>query len=193
MATLNDVPSSFLAKPERMYVVDLKTLEEMTAQFNPAEFEETIKVVWSKLISPGLSHERTHYSHTENYKMSFELIFDALAGGGTVDGNLDARDFLQSLCYAKAGARTVNDGEPTRVLFVWPGMASFTAKIDELKFKHSRFNSQGRSTYFKVDVQLEEIRDQRLTSEEVRENGARRLSDQQVDDVAFGFDKKVGR
>lgn len=180
MATLNDVPSSYLAKPERMYVVDLKTLEEMTAQFNPAEFEETIKVVWSKLISPGLSHERTHYSHTENFKLTFELIFDALAGG-TVEGNLDARDFLQSLCYAKAGARTVSDGEPTRVLFVWPGMVSITAAIGELKFKHTRFNSQGRSTYFKVDVQLEEVRAERLTSEEVRENGARRLSDQQVE------------
>jgi hypothetical protein len=185
MASPSDVPSSFLAKPERMYLSDLKTLETMTAQFNPAEFEEVIKVKWARFSSPGLSHERMHYDQTENYKTTFELIYDALAGGGSVDGNLDARNFLMSLCYAKAGARTVSDGEASRVLFVWPGMISITAVIGgDLKFKHQRFNKQGRSTFFKVNLSLEEMRFSRLTSEEVRQNGTRRLSDpsQIIDD-----------
>ena len=172
----NDISLSFLTKPNRMYITDLTTLETMEAQFNPAEFDEVLKVRWARFNSPGLSHERLHYDQTENHKVSFELTYDALAGA-TVDGNLDARNFLLSLCYPKAGARTVNDGEPTRVLFVWPNMISISAVIGELKFKHSRFNKQGKSTFFKVDVQLEELRDTRLTSEDVRQTGVRRRSD----------------
>jgi len=176
MAIANDIPSSYLAIPARMHLSDLKTLETMNAQFNPAEFDEIVKVRWARLPSPGLSHERLHYDQTENHKITFELIFDAMEGG-TVEGNLDARNFLLSLCYAKAGARTVSDGEPTRVLFVWPGMVSLTAVIGEVKIKHTRFNKEGRSTFFKADISLEEIRDERLTSEEVRQTGTQRRSD----------------
>jgi hypothetical protein len=128
-------------------------------------------------LAPGSSHEKLHYDHTENHKVTFELTYDALTGDGAVDDNLDARKFLMSLCYAKRGARTVREGAPSRILFVWPEMISITAVISELKFKHQRFNAEGKSTFFKVDVSLEEIRDLRLTSEEVRQNGTQRVSD----------------
>lgn len=172
-----DVPSTYLVSPPTMYLSDLRTLETMTAQFNPEQFEEVLKVVWARLPGPGSSHEKLQYDHTENHKFTFEMIYDALTGEGDVDGNLDARKFLQSLCYAKRGAVTVSDGAPPRILFVWPEMVSLTAAIGELKFKHQRFNREGKSTFFKVDVALEEIRDVRLTSEEVRESGTQRVSE----------------
>ncbi len=175
MAAPDDIGSGFLATPMVMYLSDLKTLETMQAQFNPAEFTESVKVVWARLSPPGLSHERLHYDHTENYKASFELTYDALVQTGDVDDNLDARKFLMSLCYARRGARTVSDGAPPRVLFVWPEMVSITAVITDLKFKNTRFNRVGSATFFKVDVSLEEIRDERLFSEDVRRNGTQRV------------------
>lgn len=179
MALPTDVPSSFLGAPERMYLIDLKTSEVMTAQFNPAELNETLKVARAKLHPPGLPHERLQYSYTENHRVTFELIYDALSDPeASVEGNLDARNFLMSLCYPKQGVRSVNDGADTRVLFVWPNMISLTAVISELRFKHSRFARTGESTFFKVDVSIEEIRDGvPLTSEEVRKVGTLRVPD----------------
>ncbi len=179
MATLLEADANLAAlqqRPRRMSITDLKTVETVEAQFNPSEFEETLRVNWARLHPPGLSHERLQYDHTENHKVTFELIFDAMQADGIsgVDRNLDARAFLLSLCYAKRGARTVNDGEATRVLFMWPGFISLTAVIAELKFKHSRFNLAGQPSFFKVAVSLEEIRDTRLTSEEVRQVGTNR-------------------
>lgn len=174
---LNDANSNLSAlqrKASKMYLTDLKTLETLTAQYNPDAFEEIIHVMWARLQPPGLSHARLQYDHTDNHRVVYELIYDAL-DGGNVDGNLDARNFLQSLCYSKRGAQTVADGEATRLLFVWPGMLSLTCVIDgEMKFKHTRFGVDGRTTFFTVTMQLSEIRDTQLFSEDVRQNGTQR-------------------
>jgi hypothetical protein len=164
-------------RPSRMYMADIDTQETLEMQFNPAELEEVLEPVWAKLEVPGLSHERLQYSHTRNHTMSFELIFDAMIGGPTTtDQNMDARKFLLSLCYAKKGAQNVNDGQATRVLFVWPTFVSLTAKIGTIKISHTRFNLNGTPTFFKARVSIEEIRDTRLYSEDVRESGTLRQS-----------------
>lgn len=177
MATLTDANAKWAAlqqKPPKMYLTDLVTLETMTAQYNPDAFEEVVHVLWARLNPPGLSHSRLQYDHTENHKIQFELIYDAL-DGGDVDGNLDARKFLMSLCYSKRGAQNVADGQASRVLFVWPQFVSLTCVIDgELKIKHTRFGVDGRPTYFTASMQLSEIRDARLFSEDVRSTGTQR-------------------
>ena len=179
MASLEQRPT------QRMSITDLTTLEEVEMQFNPSELTETVRIDWARLRIPGLSHERLQFNHTENYKATFRLIFDALTEnssgisirrGNDAARNLDTRNFLMSLCYPKQGAATVSDGEAPRVLLVWPNLISLTAKIDELKFHHSRFALDGTPTFFEVDITLEEIRDTRLTSEDVRASGTQRSS-----------------
>lgn len=165
-----------------MYLQDLKTLEIMEAQFNPAKLDEVIAIAWNDLVIPGLSHARKQYSHTKNHAISFELIFDSLAAGNVIDLD-DARKFLISICYSKKGAQNVQDGEATRVLFVWPNLFSLTCVVTNLKMSHTAFNLQGRPIYTTATLALEEIRDARLFSEDVRNDGTQRTSaaDQQAD------------
>lgn len=185
MATLAEVNAQFDALQQRspkMYLQDLKTLEIMEAQFNPAKLDEVIAIAWNDLVIPGLSHARKQYSHTKNHAISFELIFDSLAAGNVIDLD-DARKFLISICYSKKGAQNVQDGEATRVLFVWPNLFSLTCVVTNLKMSHTAFNLQGRPIYTTATLALEEIRDARLFSEDVRNDGTQRTSaaDQQAD------------
>lgn len=188
MATLSEADSllsAALQAPPKMYLQDLKTLETVEMQFNPEKLEETIAVEWARLKPLGLSHEVLQYDHTGNHKVAFELIFDALAAGGTDRMNV-ARRFLLSLCYSKKGAQTVSDGEATRVLFVWPGFMSLTSVITSLKFTHTRFNVAAAPTLSACSVALEEIRDVRLFSEDVREMGTQRTPLAASRDVSGG-------
>lgn len=185
MPTLADVNAQIDAlqqRAPRMYLQDLKTLEIMEAQFNPAKLDEVIAVAWNDLVIPGLSHARKQYSHTKNHAITFELIFDSLAAGNVVDLD-DARKFLISICYSKKGAQNVQDGEATRVLFVWPNLFSLTCVVTNLKMSHTAFNLQGRPIYMTATIAIEEIRDARLFSEDVRNDGTQRTSaaDQQAD------------
>lgn len=166
----------------RMYLQDLKTLEILEAQFNPAKLEEVLGVDWVKLTVPGLSHQRHQYNFTRNHAVSFELIFDALAAGNVIDMR-EARKFLLSVCYSKKGAQNVRDGEATRVLFVWPKLFSLTCVVTNLKISHTSFNLEGDPTYSTAALSLEEIRDARLYSEDVRNDGTQRVAsaDQQAD------------
>ncbi len=159
-------------KPIRMSIRDLNTGELLEAQFNPTNLDESITVDWARLKPPGLSHEVLQYDHTENYKPGpLELVFDALGEGWSVDRIGEARKFLLSVCYSKSGAQSVREGEATRVLLFWPNLMSLTCVLTSLKIKHSRFNLAGQPTYFVATVALEEIRDARLFSEDVRNSG----------------------
>lgn len=159
-------------KPSRMTIRDLGTTEIQEVQFNPTDLEEAISVEWARLKVPGLSHEVLQYDHTGNLKIGpIALVFDALGEGWSVDRLDNMRRFLHSICYSKKGAQSVREGEATRVLFFWPNFMSLTCVLTSLKIKHSRFNLQARPTYFTATVALEEIRDVRLFSEDVRATG----------------------
>ena len=178
MATNADASAATSALPvraPRMYFQDLKTLEIMEAQFNPAKLEEVLAVDWNRLVSPGNSHRRLQYNYTDNHKVTLELIFDALQAGDTKQ-LVDGRKFLLSLAYAKRGAQSVREGEATRFLFVWPEMFSMTCVIASASLSHTSFNRAGVTTYMTVKLTLEEIRDTRLYSEDVRNDGTRRSS-----------------
>lgn len=178
---------AFQQHAPRMFFQDLQTLEVLTAQFNPAKVDETLVVDWVRLTVPGLSHQRHQYNYTKNHAISLELIFDAQQAGNTVDMR-EARKFLLSVCYSKRGAQTVRDGEATRVLFVWPELFSLTCVLTNLKISHTAFNLLGAPIYFTASISIEEVRDTRLFSEDVRNDGTQRVSsaDQQAD-----FIKKV--
>ena len=162
-------------RPPRLTLANLATGDSIEAQFNPAGFEEAIEVNWARLKIPGLSHERLHFVHTGNLKLSLELTFDALDPATTLDTILQARRFLMSLCYPLAG-EDVASTSPPRVLVVWPATVSLTCVVGSLSFKYARFNIQSVPVQFTARIALEEIRDVRLTSDEVLADGSQRPS-----------------
>lgn len=169
--------SALAQKPERMYFQDLRTLEILTAQYNPTEMEEALGVEWARLTPPGFSHQPLQYVGTQNLTYSFDLVFDAAVEGTTLNEVMRARRFLMSLCYARRGAQNVREGQAPRFLFVWPTLVSLTAVISgALTFKHETFNVRATPTRFTVKMKLEEIRDVRLYSEDVRDEGTQRVA-----------------
>lgn len=158
--------------PDRLTFGNLATGEEMTAQYNPTELEETIKPEYAKLKVLGLSHEVHQYQNTASAGWKFELAFSAFADDGSkLDDLLKSRRFLHSLCYSSRSAQTVAQAVPPRVLFVWPTLISVSAVIVGLKFKFTDFSLGGAPIRMTVSVEIDEVRDERLYSEDVRANG----------------------
>lgn len=161
-------------KPARMSIANIGTGDSIEAQFNPTELEETLDVSWARLTVPGLSHQPLQFVNTGNTKMSFELQFEAQDPAATLDQLLRSRRFLQSLCYPRQGASNVTTGGPPRALFIWPNIVSLTCVLTALAFRYTRFNIEGTPIEFACRVSLEEIRDVRLTSEDVLSDGTQR-------------------
>lgn len=157
--------SDYAKRPPRVTFSNVETARDCTAQFNPEEVRERIKVNYKDLEVLGLSHKPSQYLNTDNWSSSFTLGFDALS---QYEGSVaHARLFLMSLCYPRRTAQTVAGGAPPRVLFSWPNLLSVTCKIDELDFTHKRFNSRMQSVLWTVDVKVSEGRLVRLYSEDV--------------------------
>jgi hypothetical protein len=164
-----------VAAPERMHLVDLRTGEDRSVFFNPEQLEEQLSVNWAKLTVPGLSHQVLHYVNTNNHALSLDLY---LAAHSLLERQLmeDYRRFLLSLCYSSGAAGTIAEATPPRVLLVWPELFSMTVVLGDLKIRHARFAQTGASTRYFATISIEEIRDVRLTSEDVRRQGTRRSS-----------------
>lgn len=163
-------------RASRMSIANLATADDVEMQYNPEEIEETIGAVYAKQVVPGLSHQILQFSHTENLAISFELSFDALTspGGYDADDALNARRFIHALCLPRAGAATVRDGAPPRALLVWPHLYTLTTVLTKARFKFTRFFQSGKPSAFKVAMTIEEIRDFRITGEEVMADGTLR-------------------
>ena len=160
--------------PARMSVASIATGESIEAQFNPAELEEALEVNWARQTVPGLSHQPLQFVNTGNVRFSLELNFEVQDPAVDLEQIQHARRFLQSLCYPARGAGSITAGGPTRVLFIWPGIASLTSVVTALTFKYTRFNVEGTPVQFTAKLSIEEIRDVRLSAEEVLANGSRR-------------------
>jgi hypothetical protein len=173
------------AKPERMVIMDLTSEESLLVQFNPTELDEALQVDWAKIAPPGLSHKRLHYVGTDNVNFNFSLLVDAAVEGGSLEQAAYTRQFLQSLCYAKRGARTVREGQAPRALLIWPELITLNAVIAELHFKYERFHLSGAPMRYTVQIKLEEIRDVRLYGEDVLAGGSKRNASTPAKKQAF--------
>jgi hypothetical protein len=165
--------------PARMSLSNLSTsqsvIQTLEAQFNPTQLRETIVVNYARLAVLGLSHKPLQYQNTDNHTFPIELAFRAYdAKGNRLDDNKAARRFLMSLCYPRRGSSTVTGGAPPRLLFVWPGLMSLVAVITKLEFEHTLFNFLGDPVHSSAKIDLEEIRDVRLFSEDVLAQGTLR-------------------
>lgn len=171
--TVSDTLNTQPPKISFSNVVDPK--DTIFPQYNPNKLREQIKVQWSKITVPGLSHKRVNYISTENTGFKMKLHYDAT--GRTPDVRekfLDHRKFFQAHAVPRGGADTVLGGEAPRLLFIWPGLISMTCILESADFDYTRFNSELGLLTWDVDLVLSEIRDVRLTFEEVRAQGTQR-------------------
>jgi hypothetical protein len=160
-----------------MWLTDLNTTEEREAQYNPSEIEETLSVNYARLAIMGLSHKPMQYQNTDNLSLDFTLVFRAFDDtGNRVNDMKEMKKFLYSLCYSPRSAGSIIGGAPPRVLFIFPNLASLTCKITQLKYKTLLQALDGSPTMSEAKITIEEIRDTRLFSEDVREYGIQRAS-----------------
>lgn len=168
--------------PPKMLITNLATDERLYAQFNPEEFDLSIKAAYKKQVIPGMSHEVRQFSHTESLGMKFELRFQVRGAGSrdsftppfSIADRRRAESFLLSLPVPMAGAvigRTVGGNAPPRVLVEWPNFLTLEASVEDVGFKYTRFNSHGDPLDLAVSVSVAEMRDVRYTSEYAREFG----------------------
>lgn len=172
--------------PPRVRFINIRSGAGITAQFNPTQFQETVTANYSRSPVLGLSHEILQFVNTANHKFTMELFFndgitpeireDRLGDVGidelvTIDA---AKRFFESLLYPAAERGLVSSGAPPRVLVVWPGTLYMTTVLTSLTITNARFNYQGSVVVSTMALQFEEIRDVRITSEEVQSFGSRR-------------------
>jgi len=164
------------ARPPRVSFTALRTGETIEFPFTPETLEESVAVNYAQQTVVGLSHQIDQYGSTGNHTFSgLDLWFR-----GTTENEVerihDARRFLLAHTLPSGGAQSVRDGGPSRILFFWPQLVSMTCKLTNLRIRHQQFNVQGRTTIFRASVDISEIRDYRLTSEEVRIFGTQRFN-----------------
>jgi hypothetical protein len=70
--------------------------------------------------------------------------------------------------------RYVASGGPPRALLVWPGLVSLTCVVTSLEFRYEQFGVRGEVLVYRAQVNFEEIREVRVTSEEMRVQGSLR-------------------
>lgn len=171
------MPSPY-AEPERMSIANLQTGESLDVLFNPTELAKSFNVKWNRLEVPGLPHEVLQYKGTSNLRVPLQLIAHAFTQRPSAAATIDEFEkFIMSLGYPSENAQSVASGAPPRCLVIWPGVLVFTAQlVDEVKFTHTQFASRGGSLRYAANVTFEEVRDSRLTSEDVRFFGTLRLS-----------------
>lgn len=167
-------------QPPSVVFVNLRTGEEREMPFMPTEFTEQIAVAFVRKTVLGMSHEPAQYSNTGNYTLQgLEFFFrgtPAYDGDDAMEAFQESRKFLMSLCYPSETSASITGGGPPRVLFVWPKMISLTCHLEQLQIKHEKFNIEGVTMLGRATVNLMEIRDVRLTSEDVRAHGTIRPS-----------------
>jgi hypothetical protein len=161
-----------LVRPPRCVLVNVTTGESMECLFNPTELTEKLQVNWNRLAVPGLAHQVLQFQSTGNRQLSgVEFYLDrffAAEQPGEPD-ILEFRAFLRSLCVPPAGTEGVLATAPPRTLFIWPDVVTVETVVTDLEFHYRQVAVDGRVLVYAATVGFEEVRDVRVTSEELRE------------------------
>ena len=162
----------------RGQICNVKTGESMPFLLNPTELSERVQVNYNRLQVPGLSHQILQYVSTGNATLPVEFYLDkffaAQVQGEQDPDILDFKRFLQALTVPTGGAEDVVGGGPPRALFIWPGLISLTCVLTNLELQYQQFNRQSSVLVYRAKTTFEEIRDVRITSDEIRESGSQR-------------------
>lgn len=171
--------STYEVKPPKMTLTNLVSQVTLEAQYNPETFEEEIGANYSKLAVQGLSHQVKQFGYTEDNAFQISLDFEALSRGPKGMENLAfARRFLLSAHYPRGNAGAIRTAGAPRILFVWPGLISLTCVLLKTKFSYSQFNRLAGLVRMRATINIEEIRDVLITSEEVFLQGSMRSTAQ---------------
>lgn len=168
------MPETHRWSPPKVTLTNISSGNTLEAMFNPSNLEEQLTTEWSKLTIPGMSHQVLQYSHTTNEAFTLELFWRATSRD-ELERIARARRWLKSLMYPPSGAEDVAGGAPPRVLVVWPGMLSMQCVLGQLRFRHEMFNKFARSRVYTASAQCMEIRDVRLTMEDVLDDSSLRF------------------
>lgn len=169
----------------RVSLTNLKSFEKAIVQFNPTNLTERVSVRYTRNKIRGLPHEPLDYENTSNWIIETEFYADKGKRSGAipvissflVPELEDFKNFLRSLCYPLSGSRGpgLADASPPTTLFNWPNTLVFEGVIRDLSFDNVRFDWKDSSaTTYVARVVWEEVRNVRLTSKEVRDDGSRR-------------------
>lgn len=161
-------------RPPRVSFTNLRTGETYEMPFTPETFTERVAVNYNRQAIVGMSHETLQYSHTSNHTFPGLDFFFRATTPEEVDLIHEGRLFLFSLGYASAGADSIREGAPPRILFFWPQVVSMTCVLTNIEISHEKFNVEGRTTVFRARMDVEEARDVRLSFEEARARGTQR-------------------
>lgn len=165
-------------RPPKAILVNVSTGEEMEVLFNPTQLGEKVSVNYNRLTVPGLSHQVLQYQSTGNTTLSsIEFYLDKYVASRNEDDPdiLDFKRFLQALTVPPAGAEDILGGAPPRVLVIWPAeLFTLECVITDVEFEYRQFSVDTELMVYAARATFEEIRDMRMTSEELRELGSER-------------------
>ena len=161
-------------RPPRCLLVNLDSGEELKCLMNPTELSERLQVNWNRVPVPGLSHQVLQYQNTQNRQLpSVEFYLDRILAAeepGAAD-ILAFRDFLRALTVPPAAAGGVLTNAPPRLLFLWPDVLTLECVVTNLDFHYRRMGARGQVLVYTATCTLEEILDERVTSEDLRGGG----------------------
>jgi hypothetical protein len=165
------------ARMPRVSFTALNTGETYYMPYVPNTFSEKVSASYSKQTIVGMSHQNYQYSHTENH--TFDNLNFYFRANTVNELNLihEGRKFLLSLCYSSAGASSVSQNRPTKILFIWPTVVTMTCIVESVSITHEKFNVNGKTVQFRATIKVTEQRNVRLTSEQVRQQGTNRSAD----------------
>lgn len=173
--------------PDRLSIVNLANGEQLDAQFNPEELQETLGAVYARQAVPGLSHQVKQFVHTEDLVTTFTLYFSSYPGPVRHALNMRARRFLMAACHPRSvGAGSISRGGAPRLLFVWPELYALTCVLTKVTFAHKIFRRAGAPVAFTCGVTLEEIRDAFVGMEDVLQLGTERPAGKATAGVRYG-------
>lgn len=163
-------------EPPKMSLTNvLDPRDTIFPQYNPEVLNEELRAQWERIVIPGLSHQRMNYVSTSNHKFKFTLKYDA-TGRSKEQRELfeDHRRWIHAHFHPRGGSDSILGGSAPRLLFIWPTLVSMTGVLDGASIKLKRFNSELQLVAWEASLELAEIRDVRLTFEEVRSQGTHR-------------------
>lgn len=157
-------------KPPKCSLTNLHTGESVDCLFNPTALSEEVSVEYSKQAVRGMSHQPLQYNATGNRQLpALEFYLDKFfAQQQPSDPDiLDFRGFLRALTVPPSSPAGL--GAPPRLLFVWPNVITIETVVRSLKFDYEQFAADASVLIYRATCVLEEILDQRVTSEQRRE------------------------
>jgi hypothetical protein len=154
-----------------MSLTNMRTDDELEAQFQPEELEVTHGAIFSELAILGLGHKPLQYTGSENLEFDVQLRFYKPASHDIVR----THRFIHSLTRPQRGDTVAGGGAP-EVLFYWPTLYTVVSKVRGFKEKTTQFARSGAPLLMIYELKIHSISDVQVLSEDVRRTGFRGLT-----------------